>query len=83
MINPPNRFEPVHLEIDPALPPEERPNPKTQFFFDATESLLTPNDSPDVGFDVGLNCYRRGIFLPIAFFSLRTRTLRNRTKGRG
>jgi DNA repair photolyase len=57
-INPPNRFESVHLEIDPDLPPEERPSPRTQFFFDATESLLTSNDSPDVGFDVGLNCYR-------------------------
>jgi DNA repair photolyase len=57
-INPPNRFEAAHVEIDPDLPPEERPNPKTQFYFDATESLLTPNDSPDVGFDVGLNCYR-------------------------
>jgi DNA repair photolyase len=56
--NPPNRFEALHLEVDPDLPAEERPNPKTQFFFDATESLLTPNDSPDVGFDVGLNCYR-------------------------
>lgn len=57
-INPPNRFEAFHLEPDPDLPPEERPSPKTQFYFDATESLLTPNDSPDVGFDVGLNCYR-------------------------
>jgi DNA repair photolyase len=56
--NPANRFESAHLEIDPDLPPEERPHPKTQFYFDATESLLTPNDSPDVGFDVGLNCYR-------------------------
>jgi DNA repair photolyase len=57
-INPPNRFEALHVEIDPDLPPEDRPGPRTQFFFDATESLLTPNDSPDVGFDVGLNCYR-------------------------
>jgi DNA repair photolyase len=57
-INPPNRFEALHFEIDPDLPEEERPNPRTQFYFDATESLLTPNDSPDVGFAVGLNCYR-------------------------
>src|SRR5580658_6981217 len=56
--NPPNRFESARVEFDPDLPPEERPHPKTQFYFDATESLLTPNDSPDVGFDVGLNCYR-------------------------
>jgi DNA repair photolyase len=57
-LNPPNRFEAVHVEADPDLPQEERPHPRTQFYFDATESLLTPNDSPDVGFDVGLNCYR-------------------------
>jgi DNA repair photolyase len=57
-INPPNRFDSLHFEADPDLPPEEKPHPKTQFFFDATESVLTPNDSPDVGYDVGLNCYR-------------------------
>jgi len=56
--NPPNRFEALHLEADPDCPPEERPHPRTEFFFDRSESLLVPNDSPDVGFDVGLNCYR-------------------------
>jgi DNA repair photolyase len=57
-ISPPNRFEALHMEVDPDLPPEEAPHPRTQFYFDATESLLTRNDSPDVGFDMGLNCYR-------------------------
>lgn len=57
-INPPNRFEGLHVEMDPDLPAEERPHPKTQFYFDATESVLTPNESPDVGYDTGLNCYR-------------------------
>ena len=56
--NPPNRFEPLLLEPDPDCPPDERPHPRTQFFFDATESLLTKNDSPDVGFEYGLNAYR-------------------------
>lgn len=56
--NPPNRFERLHFEPDPDCPPEERPNPRTEFFFDATESLLTKNDSPDVGFTYGLNAYR-------------------------
>src|SRR4051812_38566680 len=56
--NPPNRFEPLQLVPDPDCPPEERPNPKTQFMIDATESLLTKNDSPDVGFSYGLNSYR-------------------------
>jgi DNA repair photolyase len=57
-INPPNRFERLQVEFDPDFPPDERPHPRTQFFFDATESLLTKNDSPDVGFAYGLNCYR-------------------------
>jgi DNA repair photolyase len=56
--NPPNRFEPLHLVPDPDCPPEERPNPRTQFLEDASESLLTKNDSPDVGFSYGLNAYR-------------------------
>jgi DNA repair photolyase len=57
-INPPNRFEALRLEQDPDCPTEERPHPKTQFFEDASESLLTKNDSPDVGFSYGLNAYR-------------------------
>lgn len=57
-INPPNRFERLHVESDPDCPDAERPHPRTEFYFDATESLLTPNDSPDVGFTFGLNCYR-------------------------
>ena len=57
-VNPPNRFEPLLLEPDPDCPPEERPHPRTQFFFDASESILTRNDSPDVPFTWGLNPYR-------------------------
>jgi DNA repair photolyase len=57
-VNPPNRFERLHVEPDPDCPPEEYPNPRTQFFYDSTESLLTKNDSPDVGFMYGLNSYR-------------------------
>jgi DNA repair photolyase len=56
--NPPNRFERLRVEADPDCPPDEQPNPKTQFFSDATDSLLTKNDSPDVGFTYGLNSYR-------------------------
>ncbi len=57
-INPPNRFERLHLEPDPDCPPEERPHPQTQFYVDASESVLTRNDSPDLPFSVGLNPYR-------------------------
>ena len=57
-INPPNRFDQLHIAPDPDAPEEERPHPRTQFFYDTTESLLTKNDSPDVGFSYGLNSYR-------------------------
>ena len=57
-INPPNRFERLHVQADPDCPPEEQVNPRTQFFFDGSESLLARNDSPDVGFEYGLNSYR-------------------------
>src|SRR5881394_2087897 len=57
-INPPNRFEQLHVEPDPDCPPEERPHPRTEFFFDASESVLTRNDSPDTPYTVGLNPYR-------------------------
>src|SRR3954465_9379514 len=57
-VNAPSRFERLHVGIDPDCVDEERPHPRTQFFIDATESLLTKNDSPDVGFSYGINSYR-------------------------
>lgn len=57
-VNPANRFDRLHVEVDPDCPPEERPHPRTEFYPDATETLLVKNDSPDVGFTYGLNCYR-------------------------
>jgi DNA repair photolyase len=62
-VNPPNRFERLHLEPDPDAtadgdPAEERMAPRTEFYSDASESLLNRNESPDVGAAVGLNVYR-------------------------
>ncbi|HLP24368.1 MAG TPA: PA0069 family radical SAM protein [Acidobacteriota bacterium] len=64
-INPANRFERIAVEADPDFiefdehgVPVERPLPRTQFFDDASESILAPNDSPDVGANFGLNPYR-------------------------
>lgn len=57
-VNPPNRFEQLHVEPDPDAEPEDRVSPRTQFLYDATESILTKNDSPDVGFSYGVNAYR-------------------------
>ena len=56
--NPPNRFIPIYHEPDPDCPPEERPAPATQFFRDATRSIIATNDSPDVGFTHSVNPYR-------------------------
>jgi DNA repair photolyase len=57
-VNPPNRFERLHVEPDPDAEPEERVNPRTEFFYDTTETILAKNDSPDVGFAYGINAYR-------------------------
>ncbi len=37
---------------------EERLVPRTQLFEEHVRSILSPNDSPDVGFDLSLNPYR-------------------------
>ncbi|HEU5077815.1 MAG TPA: PA0069 family radical SAM protein [Opitutaceae bacterium] len=57
-LNPPNRFERLHIEPDPDCDPSESVDPRTEFYPDATESLLTRNDSPDISFRYGLNSYR-------------------------
>ena len=64
-VNPVNRFERIavepdadFVEFDELGAPIERPAPRTQFFDDASESVLTRNDSPDVPLDYGLNPYR-------------------------
>ncbi len=65
-INPANPFERFHVEEDPAAveemrrtdPDWEPPAPKTAFFVDDTQTLITKNDSPDLSFDASLNPYR-------------------------
>jgi DNA repair photolyase len=59
--NPPNRFERLHAELEPEARLDDAGQavgPATQLFRDAARSILTRNDSPDVGFSVGLNAYR-------------------------
>jgi len=56
--NPPNRFEPIVLERDPDWNPEDDPLPRTQFFRDASQSIISYNDSPDIAFDASVNPYR-------------------------
>jgi DNA repair photolyase len=56
--NPANRFEPLHLERDEDWDPAEDPSPATQFYRDASGSIINYNDSPDIGFNASLNPYR-------------------------
>jgi DNA repair photolyase len=56
--NPPNRFEPLTLERDADWDPEQDPLPRTQFFRDRSSSIISYNDSPDIGFEASLNPYR-------------------------
>jgi DNA repair photolyase len=61
---PPNRFESIHVEADleqlagddELLASERRV--KTQFLVDASQSIITSNDSPDVFFKYSINPYR-------------------------
>jgi DNA repair photolyase len=56
--NPANRFEKLHLEPDEDWNPEEDVLPRTQFLVDHSQTAISYNDSPDIGFRAGLNPYR-------------------------
>jgi DNA repair photolyase len=56
--NPPNRFQQIRLERDEDWNPEEDPSPRTQFLRDASQSIISYNESPDIPFNAGINPYR-------------------------
>src|SRR5438093_3537878 len=62
--SPANRFEKLHIDVtdtdvvDVDRGAKERPRLPTQYFRDATKSIITRNNSPDVGFETSLNPYR-------------------------
>ena len=59
--NPPNRFEPLHVEKDEDfLDGEELAefSPSTRFFKETARSIISRNDSPDVGLTATINPYR-------------------------
>jgi DNA repair photolyase len=56
--NPTNRFEQIHLERDIDWDPNEGPAPATKFYKDSSCSIISYNDSPDVGFSASVNAYR-------------------------
>jgi len=55
--NPPNRFERLHVERGGWTDPDD-PTPETVLLEDVSKSIIAYNDSPDVGFDAGINPYR-------------------------
>ncbi|MAS95294.1 MAG: radical SAM protein [Verrucomicrobiales bacterium] len=63
---PGNRFESLHIEQDPGAweeiaatdPDFELDRPKTIVSHDDSQSIITQNHSPDLGFDFSLNPYR-------------------------
>jgi DNA repair photolyase len=58
-INPANRFEVLHYETEDWCEPEAETRPlRTQFLRDDSQSIISYNNSPDVGFDASLNPYR-------------------------
>src|SRR5438046_2866958 len=62
--SPANRFERLHVDltdmdvVDDDPDADERPRRETQYFRDGTKSVITRNNSPDVGFETSLNPYR-------------------------
>lgn len=61
-LNPPNRYEQLHVELDPEEAPpsdDDAPEaPRTLYYRDTSRSVLAENDSPDIGFRFSLNPYR-------------------------
>jgi len=56
--NPANRFKPLYIERQDEFNDPEAVHPDTQFLKDNARQIIVKNDSPDVGFDAGINPYR-------------------------
>src|SRR5438132_12122997 len=62
--SPANRFEKLHVDladvdvVDPDPGEEKKPRRATQYFRDATKTIVARNQSPDVGFETSINPYR-------------------------
>src|SRR3954463_12295412 len=61
--SPANRFEKLHVDlgdedvVQPDAEHEDRPR-RTEYYRDATKTIIARNQSPDVGFETSLNPYR-------------------------
>lgn len=60
--DPANRFDQNHTVLEPydgeEFAEDEKPLLRTQFFKDASRTILSENKSPDIGFRYSLNCYK-------------------------
>src|SRR5687768_8896053 len=56
--NPLNRFDRIHYEREPEDDAAEGVSPTTVFLRDTSRSIISTNDSPDVGFSASVNPYR-------------------------
>jgi DNA repair photolyase len=56
--NPKNRFEALEAVPDPAERDPDDLGPRTQIYRDTSRTIITRNDSPDVGFEYSINPYR-------------------------
>ncbi|MFM1770809.1 MAG: hypothetical protein RJA22_3338 [Verrucomicrobiota bacterium] len=56
--NPGNRFAALHLEREADWDPAEDPAPRTRFLRDASRTVISYNESPDLGFRASVNPYR-------------------------
>src|SRR6202040_1747778 len=62
--SPANRFEELHVDltdvdvVDVDFDDEARPRLATQYFRDGTQTIISRNNSPDIGFETSVNPYR-------------------------
>ncbi|VTS08880.1 PA0069 family radical SAM protein [Tuwongella immobilis] len=56
--NPATRFIPLHYVRDDSPLDDDDPAPSTRFYHDASRSILSANDSPDIPFTFSVNPYR-------------------------
>jgi hypothetical protein len=50
-----NRFESIEVEPEPGGLDAEEPGPDTVYLRDASRSIVSRNDSPDIGVDASIN----------------------------
>jgi DNA repair photolyase len=62
--SPANRFEKLHVDlgdedvVQESHEEEERPSRRTEYYRDDSKTVITRNNSPDVGFETSVNPYR-------------------------